>query len=286
MNQPLTPELAQWLVAQRHAGHNDEAILRAMLQSGWTESSARVALSRTLVLLKDPVPAVPAAAAAGAYTPGLPEPKIDSGATSVWAGDREVQILTVMASPRVIVFGNLLSAEECAGLREAAAPRLSRSETVKVDTGGSEVNESRTSQGMFFMRGENDVCKRFEARVAALLNWPLDHGEGLQILRYGPGAEYRPHYDYFDPNHSGTQAILKRGGQRVGTLVTYLNTPTCGGATTFPDVGLEVQAIQGNAVFFSYDRPEPSTRTLHGGAPVLKGEKWVATKWLRQGHFE
>jgi prolyl 4-hydroxylase len=39
-------------------------------------------------------------------------------------------------------------------------------------------------------------------------------------------------------------------------------------------------------VFFSYDRPHPATRTLHGGAPVIEGEKWVATKWLRERRFE
>ena len=44
--------------------------------------------------------------------------------------------------------------------------------------------------------------------------------------------------------------------------------------------------LKGNAVFFSYDRPHPMTRTLHGGAPVVEGEKWVATKWLREGRFE
>jgi prolyl 4-hydroxylase len=113
----------------------------------------------------------------------------------------------------------------------------------------------------------------------------VNHGEGLQILRYRPGAEYRPHHDYFDPVHPGTAKILERGGQRVGTLVMYLNTPEGGGATTFPDVGLEVAPVRGNAVFFSYDRAHPSTRTLHGGAPVTAGEKWVATKWLRQGVF-
>ena len=43
--------------------------------------------------------------------------------------------------------------------------------------------------------------------------------------------------------------------------------------------------IKGNAVFFSYDRPHAITRTLHGGAPVVRGEKWVATKWLREGEF-
>jgi prolyl 4-hydroxylase len=71
----------------------------------------------------------------------------------------------------------------------------------------------------------------------------------------------------------------------VGTLVMYLNTPARGGATTFPDAGLEVAPVRGSGVFFSYDRPHPSTRTLHGGAPVLAGEKWVATKWLREGVF-
>ncbi|HEX5664436.1 MAG TPA: 2-oxoglutarate-dependent dioxygenase, partial [Xanthomonadaceae bacterium] len=35
----------------------------------------------------------------------------------------------------------------------------------------------------------------------------------------------------------------------------------------------------------SYERPDPGTRTLHGGAPVLAGEKWVATKWLREREF-
>ena len=48
---------------------------------------------------------------------------------------------------------------------------------------------------------------------------------------------------------------------------------------------LEVGPIKGNAVFFSYDRPHAATRSLHGGAPVLAGEKWVATKWLRIGEF-
>jgi prolyl 4-hydroxylase len=71
----------------------------------------------------------------------------------------------------------------------------------------------------------------------------------------------------------------------VGTLVMYLNTPQQGGATVFPDAGLEVAPVRGSAVFFSYDRPHAITKTLHGGAPVLAGEKWVATKWMRQGVF-
>ena len=71
----------------------------------------------------------------------------------------------------------------------------------------------------------------------------------------------------------------------VGTLIVYLNTPEAGGNTVFPDAGLDVAPVRGNAVFFSYDRAHASTKTLHGGAPVTAGEKWVATKWLREGVF-
>lgn len=106
------------------------------------------------------------------------------------------------------------------------------------------------------------------------------------MLHYRPGAEYKPHYDYFDPDQPGTSTIVRRGGQRVATLVIYLNNPRKGGGTTFPDVPLEVAPRQGNAVFFSYERPHPSTRTLHGGASVIEGEKWIATKWLREREFK
>ncbi|MDO8372927.1 MAG: 2OG-Fe(II) oxygenase, partial [Polaromonas sp.] len=89
----------------------------------------------------------------------------------------------------------------------------------------------------------------------------------------------------FDPAEPGTASILERGGQRVGTLILYLGEPEAGGATVFPDIGLEVVPQRGHAVFFSYDQPDASTMTLHGGAPVLAGEKWVATKWLREHEF-
>jgi prolyl 4-hydroxylase len=134
---------------------------------------------------------------------------------------------------------------------------------------------------MAFRRGETKLIERIERRIAALLQWPYENGEALQILRYAVGQEYKPHYDYVDPSQPGALPFLARGGQRVASLVMYLNTPPRGGATNFPDVGLEVAAVKGNAVFFSYDRAEASTGTLHGGMPVIAGEKWVATKWLR-----
>ena len=279
--QPVTPELRRWIIEQATAGQPPEIVLNSMLASGWDEDVAIKALEDTLrehlaesaraALLPPPVP--------------VPEPLPEGTRPTVQALDREVTVVAALQKPRVVVFANLLSDAECDEIIALARLRLARSETVQVDTGSSEVNAARTSQGMFFERGEHAVCARLEARIAALTGWPEENGEGLQVLRYGPGAEYKPHYDYFDPAHSGTPAILQRGGQRVASLVCYLNSPPKGGATTFPDVNLEVAPIKGNAVFFSYDRAHPSTRTLHGGAPVIEGEKWVATKWLREGRF-
>ncbi|WP_280151025.1 2OG-Fe(II) oxygenase [Piscinibacter sp. XHJ-5] len=284
MNAPqqITPELRQWIVTQASAGQPPEAVLKSMMDSGWAEEVAVVALEETLRGFL-----VDHAKANGLPPPVVvPEPMSLDGEVILQAGDRDVQVLASMRSPRVVVFGSLLSHDECDEMVELARQRLARSETVQLHTGASEVNEARTSEGMFFLRGENDVCRRIEARIASLLQWPIENGEGLQVLRYRPGAEYKPHYDYFDPTQPGTPGILKRGGQRVASLVMYLNTPTRGGATVFPDVHFDVAPIKGNAVFFSYDRPHPMTRSLHGGAPVIEGEKWVATKWLREGRFE
>lgn len=210
----------------------------------------------------------------------VPDPISTFGQTQIQLSDKIVDVLSSMVLPRVVVLGNFLSNEECEELINLAKPKIARS-TVMGDN-GSVLHDARTSMGMFFQRGENDLCLKIERRIAELLKWPICNGEGMQVLWYGPGAEYKPHYDYFDPAFGYSEAALKRAGQRVATLIMYLNTPEQGGGTIFPDVGFEAFAQKGNAVFFSYDIPHASTKSLHGGSPVLKGEKWAAVKWIRQ----
>jgi prolyl 4-hydroxylase len=281
--QTITDELRQWVAAQVAAGCRAEDVIAAMRRSGWDDDVALAALEGGLA---DGTSAL-SHGAGFRLPPGLavPEPLPGGPATVLHPAGHAVQVLMAMRCPRIVCFGGLLTGDECTALIALARPRLARSETVDHASGSSEVNRARTSEGMFFERGETPLIERIEARFSALLHWPATHGEGLQVLRYGPGAEYRPHHDYFDPEHPGTPAIVQRGGQRVGTLLVYLNAPQAGGATVFPDVALEITPVAGNAVFFSYDRPHAITRTLHGGAPVLAGEKWIATLWLREGRF-
>jgi len=282
MTQPVTPELRQWIVEQAGKGIAVPALIQSMCTAGWQEAVAVRALEQVLhghlnTLAEQQ--GLPAAVS-------VPEPALHHSPLYVDVGDRQVEVLLQLGSPRVVLFGNLLSPQECEAIIAAARPRMKRSLTVATRTGGEEINADRTSDGMFFRRGENEIIAQLERRIARLVNWPIENGEGVQVLNYRPGAEYKPHYDYFDPAEPGTPALLARGGQRVGTLVIYLNNPSQGGGTTFPDIHLEVGPRQGNAVFFSYERAHPSTRTLHGGAPVIEGEKWIATKWLREREFQ
>ncbi|MES2399123.1 MAG: 2OG-Fe(II) oxygenase [Pseudomonadota bacterium] len=268
--QILTREVFDWMASQSAQGHSTEIIFQALRDAGWNIEAATRAVQMLLESLKTlPVPSL-----------SLP---ISGG--MVDAGDKWVQVIHQSESPNIVVFASLLSDSECDALMDEARPRLSRSLTVDTQTGGEELNPARTSDGMFYTRGETEVVRRVEARIARLLGWPPQNGEGLQVLCYGPGDEYKPHYDYFDPVEPGTAAILQRGGQRVATLIMYLQAPVQGGATIFPSVKVSVAPKRGNAVFFSYPRAHPASLTLHGGEPVVKGEKWIATKWLREREF-
>jgi len=223
--------------------------------------------------------------ALGSQSPAFPCPDWDNEARVIDCGDRTVNLLLRLEHPPLALFDNFLSGDECDALLELAKSRMTRSLAVETSTGGSALHPDRTSRGMFFGRGESDLVQRIEDRIARLLRWPAENGEGIQVLHYAHGCEYKPHYDYFDPSLSGTPALTARGGQRVATLLLSLSPPSRGGGTVFPDLGLNVTPLRGQALYFGYNRPHPDSLSLHGGSPVLDGEKWVATKWLREREF-
>ncbi len=189
--------------------------------------------------------------------------------------------------PRIVVYENVLTPEECEALIAMSKPKLKKSTTVDNKTGDSVPHEHRTSSGTFFNVGENDFISTLDARISQVMQWPVENGEGMQILNYQIGGEYKPHYDYFPPEFTGSSVHISRGGQRVATLIMYLNTVKEGGETVFPEIKLKVKARQGSAVYFSYfsKQGEIDPLTLHGGTPVVHGEKWIATKWMRAGKF-
>ncbi|ONK58804.1 uncharacterized protein A4U43_C09F16810 [Asparagus officinalis] len=197
-------------------------------------------------------------------------------------------------SPRIILYRNFLSTEECDYLRAIARPRLQVSTVVDTKTGKGIKSEVRTSSGMFLSSEERryPIIQAIEKRIAVFSQVPADNGELIQVLRYEPNQYYKPHYDYFSDSYN-----LKRGGQRIATMLMYLTDNVEGGETHFPKAGdgecscggkmvkgLCVKPNKGDAVlFWSMGlNGESDPNSLHGGCEVLKGEKWSATKWMRQ----
>lgn len=269
----ISPELREWILATTRAGHGVSDVLQLMKEGGYDPRQSRSIVAEVLKL---PLAALHAstdkASPQGLRTkhPEAPEVTIDGHTT---------QVTLSVEAPILRVLEDILTAQECAELIELAQPRLQRALTVDTD-GRQQIDHRRTSEGMFFTLNELPLVTRIEQRLAALLGVPMNHGEGLQILHYLPGQEYEPHYDWFDPEQPGYGTVTAIGGQRIASVVMYLNTPEQGGGTAFPEIGLTVTARRGSAVYFAYEGGDRTS--LHAGLPVIRGEKWIATKWLRE----
>jgi prolyl 4-hydroxylase len=163
-----------------------------------------------------------------------------------------------------------------------AALTMGRSLVINRDSSGAIPDATRTSSGMHFERGASAVADDLQRRLMGIIGMPIEYGEPLQVLRYGPGEVYEPHFDYFTDDGS-PESTLAMNGQRIATLICYLADVEFGGATVFPTAGFEVRPSQGRAVYFSDVHQDGSVdpETLHGGAPVGSGEKWIVTQWCR-----
>ncbi|MED6130894.1 Prolyl 4-hydroxylase 1 [Stylosanthes scabra] len=219
-----------------------------------------------------------------------------------WGNDKEAEILrlgyvkpeVLSWSPRIILLHNFLSMEECDYLRGVALPRLHISTVVDTKTGKGIKSEVRTSSGMFLSPEERKypMVHAIEKRISIYSQIPVENGELMQVLRYEKNQFYKPHHDYFSDTFN-----LKRGGQRIATMLMYLSDNVEGGETYFPMAGSDecicggksvqglcVKPTKGNAVLFWSMGLDGNSdpNSVHGGCEVLSGEKWSATKWMRQ----
>ncbi|OWM74941.1 hypothetical protein CDL15_Pgr021292 [Punica granatum] len=218
-------------------------------------------------------------------------------------GQRGEQWTEVLSwEPRAFVYHNFLSKEECEYLINLAKPHMVKSTVVDSATGKSKDSRVRTSSGTFLKRGRDKIIRDIEKRIADFTFIPVEHGEGLQILHYEVGQKYEPHFDYFLDEFN-----TKNGGQRIATLLMYLSDVEEGGETVFPAAsgnfssrsgwdelsecakqGLSVRPKMGDALLFWSMRPDATLdpTSLHGGCPVIRGNKWSSTKWMHLEEYK
>lgn len=121
------------------------------------------------------------------------------------------------------------------------------------------------------------------AKAEALLSLPRSHMELPQVGCYLAGQLYAPHFDAVEAAAPAGRLFLANGGQRVATLLVYLNSPQRGGCTAFPALGLRFVPKQGALLLFfpatAAGRLDP--RALHTAEPAIDC-KWVSQIWVRQ----
>ena len=177
-------------------------------------------------------------------------------------------------APDARIIRGLMTPPECAYLIKAADPLFQPS--MIYNDRGEEVRDTiRTSDGAgIYWLVEDPAIHALNRRVAKATGSSYDQGEPLQVLRYVPGQEYRPHFDYLE-------AVENR---RPWTALIYLNDDYEGGATCFVKTGLEVRGRTGDVLIFgnagSDGKREPLSE--HAGLPVTAGTKYLATRWIRE----
>lgn len=283
------PDLKEWLTHNIRRGATAEPLIAAMTEQGFNPGIAS-ALVHAFVSAAEtgrPFPGdsieIDDPASNAQQYGGFRTQKLAEG-NVLQAGERVVHVALRCASPALIVLDDFLSAEECDQVIALAKPRLKPSTITDPASGKTIVSADRTSDGMFFRLGEHALIADIERRIADVLEMPMENGEGLQVLHYRAGAESSPHFDFLTPGNAENNASIARSGQRVGTFLLYLNDVEEGGGTYFPEIGLTVAPRKGGALYFEYcnDMNQLDGKSLHAGARVVRGEKWAATKWVRQ----
>ncbi|RWR72804.1 putative prolyl 4-hydroxylase 9 isoform X2 [Cinnamomum micranthum f. kanehirae] len=198
--------------------------------------------------------------------------------------------------PRALYFPNFATTKQCQSIIKIAKSNLAPS-TLALRKGETAENTQgiRTSSGTFISASEDKtgVLEFIEKKIARATMVPRSHGEAFNVLRYEIGQRYDSHYDAFNPAEYGPQK-----SQRIASFLLYLSDVEEGGETMFPFenglnmdnsydykacVGLKVKPRRGDGLLFYSVFPNGTIdqTSLHGSCPVIKGEKWVATKWIR-----
>lgn len=200
-------------------------------------------------------------------------------------GDQPVRKIMTLGEGNleVAIYDNFVTPQEMQHLKDTVQHRLERSAVIGPNFSNL-THQSRTSRGAFIDVGATPLVAALEARIAKITGIPVSHGEALQVLHYGHTEQYQPHFDFFEPLTDVDRANLVQPGNRVGTFLFYLSEVEEGGSTYFPKLDLAIHPKPGQALWFRYlsDDGVIDYRSEHAGLPVTKGEKWLATKWLRE----
>ena len=185
------------------------------------------------------------------------------------------------------IVDSVLTPDECKYIMEKADSLFAPS-TVVGNLGAESKDPSRTSETAWIPKSD-PIARKVFAKASEMTGKPIGCCEDLQVVRYKPGTFYKAHHDSCCDDSDACKVFENRGGQRVGTLLVYLNDEFTDGETHFPDHGdVKMKADPGSAIFFrplASEGAQCHPKALHAGLPISSGTKYVCNAWVRESTF-
>ncbi|XP_071353271.1 prolyl 4-hydroxylase subunit alpha-3 [Trachinotus anak] len=184
--------------------------------------------------------------------------------------------------PYVVLYHNFITDAEAEDVKRLAQPGLRRS---VVAAGEKQATaDYRISKSAWLKDSAHSVVGKLDQRISMLtgLNVKHPYGEYLQVVNYGIGGHYEPHFDHAT---SPSSPVFKlKTGNRVATFMIYLSSVEAGGSTAFIYANFSAPVVEKAAIFWwnLHRNGQGDVDTLHAGCPVLIGDKWVANKWIHE----
>ena len=181
------------------------------------------------------------------------------------------------------VYDDFLSAEECAELRTKGDSHMFESAVYSSET--DKLDPTTRISEQCWLKNEKEIRKRIHNLIPKLSR--RAHLEDLQLVKYKPGGFFTPHYDACVGSSEFCERMDMPHGPRYITVLIYLSDnkshELAGGETVFPKINKKITPKLGRAVvFYNVDKKGSIIeQALHGGEPVISGEKWIANQWIR-----
>ena len=147
------------------------------------------------------------------------------------------------------------------------------------------VDDSRKSQTAYLCDCSKQVMA-LKNKIAKELGVNVNQMEGLQGQKYSKDGYFKEHHDGFDSVN-----IKKFGlhsGNRIKTLMIFLNMEMEGGWTTFPAVDRSFMPLTGCALTWDNLKEDGKLQPAakHTAERVAFGEKYIVTAWIRENEWD
>nr|XP_027195540.1 prolyl 4-hydroxylase subunit alpha-1-like isoform X1 [Dermatophagoides pteronyssinus]XP_027195541.1 prolyl 4-hydroxylase subunit alpha-1-like isoform X2 [Dermatophagoides pteronyssinus] len=194
-----------------------------------------------------------------------------------------IKVEEAYKQPNIVLFIDFMSDYEINVVQRLAEPLLKRATVQNYFTGKLETAKYRISKSAWLTNRDHEVVYKISRRIQAITGLEMDTAEELQVVNYGIGGHYEPHYDF--ARREEPRAFDSLGtGNRIATWLNYMSNVQAGGATVFPHLGVTLWPRKNAAAFWYnlYKSGDGDLLTRHAACPVLVGSKWVSNKWIHE----